>query len=138
MLVVDFGTATTFCVVTTAGEYLGGVIAPGLGISADALFARAAKLSKVELSRPKSVIGTDTATSIQAGLLYGYAGLVDSLVRRIEQELGRSSYVVATGGLASIIAPETTTIHHIEPFLTLDGLEILYRLARSGAPGIEV
>lgn len=138
LIVVDFGTATTFCVVTRNGEYLGGVIAPGLGISAEALFARAAKLSKVELTRPKSVIGTDTAGSIQAGLLYGYAGLVDSLVRRIEQELGRTAYVVATGGLATIIAPETATIQKVEPFLTLEGLELLYRLARGASPSIQV
>lgn len=127
LIVVDFGTATTFCVITKAGEYLGGVIAPGLGISAEALFARAAKLSKVELTRPKSVIGSDTASSIQAGLVYGYAGQVDALVRRIDQELGRPSYVIATGGLAPIIAPETATIQKIEPFLTLEGLELLYR-----------
>ena len=136
LIVVDFGTATTFCTITKAGEYLGGVIAPGLGISADALFTRAAKLSKVEFVRPKSVIGTDTATSIQAGLLYGYAGLVDAIVRRIEQELGRTTYVIATGGLASVIAPETTSIHKIEPFLTLEGLELLYRRARGSSPAL--
>jgi len=130
LIIVDFGTATTFCVVTQAGEYLGGVIAPGLGISAEALFARAAKLSKVELARPKTVIGTDTAGSIQAGLIFGYAGLVDALVRRMEQELGRTSYVIATGGLATVIAPETTSIQKIEPLLTLEGLELLYRRAR--------
>lgn len=127
LIIVDFGTATTFCAVTKDGQYLGGVIAPGLGISAEALFARAAKLAKVEFVRPKSVIGTDTASSIQAGLLFGYAGLVDSLVRRMEQELGRSALVIATGGLSSILAAETTTIQKIEPLLTLEGLELLYR-----------
>jgi type III pantothenate kinase len=106
LIVIDFGTATTFCVVTRAGEYLGGVIVPGLGIAADALFARAAKLSKVELTRPKSVIGTDTTSSIQSGLLFGYAGQVDALVARIRQELGRPLDVIATGGLAPIVAPE--------------------------------
>lgn len=130
LIIVDFGTATTFCSVTKTGDYLGGAIAPGLGISAEALFARAAKLSKVELARPKSVIGTDTASSIQAGLLFGYAGLVDALVRRMEQEMGHSSYVIATGGLASTIAPETASIQKIEPLLTLEGLEFLYRRAR--------
>jgi type III pantothenate kinase len=130
LIIVDFGTATTFCVVTQPGKYLGGVIAPGLGISADALFARAAKLSKVELTRPKTVIGIDTASSIQAGLVFGYAGLVDTLVRRIEDELGRTAYVVATGGLVSVIVPETTSIQRIEPFLTLEGLALLYRRAR--------
>lgn len=130
LIIVDFGTATTFCAVTGSGDYLGGAIAPGLGISAEALFARAAKLSKVELIRPKTVIGTDTAGSIQSGLLFGYAGLVDALVRRIEQEMSRTSYVIATGGLASVIAPETSTIHTVEPMLTLEGLELLYRRAR--------
>lgn len=133
LIIVDFGTATTFCAVTAAGHYLGGVIAPGLGISAEALFTRAAKLAKVELIRPKTVIGTDTASSIQAGLLFGYAGLVDTVVRRMEQELGRSTYVIGTGGLSSILASETTTIQKIEPLLTLEGLEFLYRRAQ-GAP----
>ena len=130
LIIVDFGTATTFCAVTKAGEYLGGVIAPGLSISAEALFTRAAKLSKVELTRPKTVIGTDTAGSIQAGLLFGYAGLVDSIVRRMEQELGQPFYVIATGGLAAVIAPETSTIQTTEPFLTLTGLELLHRRAQ--------
>jgi len=128
-IVVDFGTATTFCTITKEGEYLGGVIAPGLGISAEALFARAAKLSKVEFIKPKSVIGIDTPSSIQSGLLFGYAGLVDALVRRIEQELGRSTYVIATGGLSTVISPETTSIQKIEPFLTLEGLALIYRRA---------
>ena len=136
LIIVDFGTATTFCAVTKTGNYLGGVIAPGLGISAEALFARAAKLSKVELTRPKTVIGTDTAGSIQAGLLFGYAGLVDSIVRRMEQELGHPCYVIATGGLASVIAPETTTIRTTEPFLTLHGLALLYRRAQ-GLPSTD-
>ena len=130
LIIVDFGTATTFCAVSGTGEYLGGVIAPGLGISAEALFNRAAKLSKVELARPKTVIGTDTASSIQSGLIFGYAGLVDTLVQRIECEMGRSSFVIATGGLAPVIASEARTIQHIEPFLTLQGLELLYRRAR--------
>lgn len=133
LIIVDFGTATTFCAVTKEAEYLGGVIAPGLGISAEALFARAAKLSKVELTRPKTVIGTDTGSSIQSGLLFGYAGLVDTLVRRIEQELGRSTYVIATGGLSNIIAKETASIQTIEPLLTLEGLALLYRRATGGS-----
>ncbi len=134
LIIVDFGTATTFCAVTGAGEYLGGVIAPGLGISAEALFSRAAKLSKVELARPKTVIGTDTAGSIQSGLIFGYAGLVDTIVHRIETEMGRSSFVVATGGLAPVIASEARTIQHIDPFLTLQGLELLYRRACGARP----
>lgn len=133
LIIVDFGTATTFCAVNREGEYLGGVIAPGLTISAEALFARAAKLSKVELARPKTVIGTDTASSIQSGLIFGYAGLVDTLVQRMEREMGRASYVIATGGLASVIAPEARSIQHLEPFLTLHGLELLYRRARGAS-----
>jgi len=136
LIIVDFGTATTFCVVTKQAEYLGGVIAPGLGISAEALFSRAAKLSKVELVRPKTVIGTDTGNSIQSGLLFGYAGLVDTLVKRIEQELGRSTYVIATGGLSDVVTPETTTIQKIEPLLTLEGLELLYRRAKGDFPSL--
>ena len=134
LIIVDFGTATTFCAVSGTGEYLGGVIAPGLGISAEALFSRAAKLSKVELARPKTVIGTDTASSIQSGLIFGYAGLVDTLVHRIETEMGHSSFVIATGGLAQVIASEARSIQHIEPFLTLQGLELLYRRARGTYP----
>ena len=129
LIVVDFGTATSFCAITRTGSYLGGIIAPGLGISAEALFSRAAKLSKVELVRPKAVIGTDTTGSIQSGLVFGYAGMVDALVRRMEQELGRTTYVVATGGLAEIIGPETNSINKVEPLLTLEGLELLYRKA---------
>ena len=130
LIIVDFGTATTFCAVSGTGDYLGGVIAPGLGISAEALFSRAAKLSKVELVRPKTVIGTDTAGSIQSGLIFGYAGLVDTLIQRITAEMGHSSFVIATGGLAQVIASEAQSIQHIEPFLTLQGLELLYRRAR--------
>ena len=136
LIIVDFGTATTFCAVTKDAEYLGGVIAPGLAISAEALFARAAKLSKVELTRPKTVIGTDTGSSIQSGLLFGYAGLVDTLVRRMEQELGRSAYVIATGGLSSIIAKETTSIQTIEPLLTLEGLALIHRRAMGSSSAL--
>jgi type III pantothenate kinase len=132
LIVVDFGTATTFCAITAEGHYLGGVIAPGLGISAEALFARAAKLAKVEMIRPKSVIGTDTASSIQAGLLFGYAGLVDTVVRRMEQELARSVFVIGTGGLSSILEAETSSIQKIEPLLTLEGLELIYRRTHGG------
>jgi type III pantothenate kinase len=127
VIIVDFGTATTFCIVTKAGEYLGGVIAPGLGISAETLFTRTAKLPKVEIIRPKSVVGTDTVSGIQSGLLFGYVGLVEGVLRRIEQELGFSCRVVATGGLSTIIARETESIHEVRPLLTLEGLELLYR-----------
>src|SRR4029079_14685067 len=110
LIVVDFGTATTFCAITAEGHYLGGVITPGLGISPEALFTRAAKLAKVEWIRPKTVIGPDTAGSIQAGLLFGYAGMVDTVVRRMEQELGRTTSVIGTGGLSSILAAEASSI----------------------------
>jgi type III pantothenate kinase len=130
IIIVDFGTATTFCAVTAGGEYLGGAIAPGLRISAEALYARTAKLPKIELARPKSAIGQDTVTSMQAGLIFGYAGLVDELVRRIQHELGRECVVLATGGLAGLIAPESQTIREIRPHLTLEGLALLWALNR--------
>ena len=130
IIIVDFGTATTFCVVTATGEYLGGAIAPGLRISAEALFARAAKLPKVELTRPKSMIGQDTASSIQAGIVFGYAGLVDHLVSGIQKELGVDCFVLATGGLAGLIAPESRMIREVRPNLTLEGLALLYSLNR--------
>lgn len=135
LIIVDFGTATTFCAVTASGEYLGGAIAPGLGISAEALASRTAKLPKVELSRPKTVIGVDTASSIQSGLIFGYAGLVDELVLRMERELGQKAKVLATGGLASLIAPESRTIQEVRPFLTLEGLELLYRRSTGDEEG---
>jgi type III pantothenate kinase len=130
IIIVDFGTATTFCAVTAAGEYLGGAIAPGLRISAEALFNRAAKLPKIELLRPKTAIGPDTVTSMQSGLIFGYAGLVDELVRRIQQELYQDCFVVATGGLAGLIAPESRTIREVRPHLTLEGLALIYALNR--------
>ncbi len=130
IIIIDFGTATTFCAVTAAGEYLGGAIAPGLRISAEALYARTAKLPKIELARPKSAIGRDTVASMQAGLVFGYAGLVDELVRRIRQELGRDCFVLATGGLAGLIAPESHAIREVRPHLTLEGLALLYALNR--------
>jgi type III pantothenate kinase len=130
IIIVDFGTATTFCAVTPEGEYLGGAIAPGLRISAEALYARTAKLPKIELARPKSAIGQDTVTSMQAGLIFGYAGLVDELVQRIQHELGRECFVVATGGLAGLIAPESRTIREVRPHLTLEGLALLWALNR--------
>src|SRR6058998_1696691 len=127
LIIIDLGTATTFGAVTQAGEYLGGVIAPGLSIAADALHSRTAKLPKVDLVRPKTVIGKDTISSIQSGLIFGYAGLVDEIVVRMQQELGQKARVIATGGLSSVIAPESRTIQEVCPFLTLEGLEWLYR-----------
>jgi type III pantothenate kinase len=125
-IVVDFGTATTFDVVTEKGEYLGGAIAPGITISADALYRHAAKLPRVELARPPKVIGRNTVQSIQSGLLYGYAGLVDSIVDRMKAELPYPMMVIATGGLAPLIARESRTIVHHDEMLTLEGLRILY------------
>jgi len=130
LIIIDLGTATTFCAITQAGEYLGGVIAPGLGIAADALFSRTAKLPKVDLVRPKTVIGKDTVSSIQSGLIFGYAGLVDEIVVRMQQELGEKAKVIATGGLSSVIAPESRTIQEVCPFLTLEGLKWLYHRTR--------
>ena len=133
LIIVDFGTATTFCTVTKDAEYLGGVIAPGLGISAEALFARAAKLSKVELTRPKTVIGTDTGSSIQSGLVFGYAGLVDGLVERILAQVDAPVPVVATGGLAPIVVAHTRLVKDIQPDLTLVGLAEIFALNNEGA-----
>jgi type III pantothenate kinase len=127
LIIVDYGTATTFCAVTQSGVYLGGAIAPGLGIAAEALFSRTAKLPKIELARPKTVIGKDTGSSMQSGLIFGYTGLVDEIVRRLQTELGHEARVLATGGLASLIAPESRTIQEVRPYLTLEGLELLYR-----------
>ena len=133
LIIVDFGTATTFCAVTQSGAYLGGAIAPGLGIAAEALFSRTAKLPKIDLARPKTVIGKDTASSMQSGLIFGYTGLVDEIVMRMKTELGHEARVLATGGLASLIAPQSRTIQEVRPYLTLEGLELLYRRSRGEA-----
>ncbi|HRI50691.1 MAG TPA: type III pantothenate kinase [Pseudomonadota bacterium] len=125
-LVVDFGTATTFDVVTPKGEYLGGAIAPGIGISADALFHAAAKLPRVELLRPRSVIGKNTVSSMQSGLVYGYVGLVDGIVERMRAEVDFPLRVVATGGLAALLARDSRTIEDCDEMLTLTGLRIIY------------
>ncbi|EOD01121.1 type III pantothenate kinase [Caldisalinibacter kiritimatiensis] len=127
IIVVDFGTATTFCAISEKGDYLGGVITPGIKISSEALFERAAKLPKVQLVKPKSVICRNTINSIQAGLTYGYAGLVDNIVNRMKKELGdKVKTVVATGGLSTLIASESNTIEKIDKLLTLEGLRIIY------------
>ena len=130
LIIVDFGTATTFCVVTRSGEYLGGAITPGVKISAEALYQRAAKLPRVELVRPRMVIGRDTVSAMQAGILFGYAGLVDGIVERMKSELGADAKVIATGGLAEMVAPETKTVTEVRPDLTLQGLRILYERNR--------
>ncbi|MEK6681716.1 MAG: type III pantothenate kinase [Nitrospirota bacterium] len=127
VIIIDFGTATTFCIVSSKGEYLGGVIAPGVTISAEALFERASKLPAVELIKPKTIIGKDTVSSMQSGIIYGHAGMVDAIVERIKAEMKwKNPMVIATGGLVELIAPETKTIKKIRPSLTLEGLRLIY------------
>jgi type III pantothenate kinase len=133
-IVVDFGTATTFDVISAKGEYLGGAISPGLGISADALFSRAARLGRVDLKRPAKVIGTNTVTHLQSGLYYGYIGLVDGILERMIAELGAQPRVVATGGLARQISEDSRYIAQIDDMLTLDGLRILFDRNRTARP----
>jgi type III pantothenate kinase len=125
-VVVDFGTSTNFDVVSARGEFMGGVLAPGVEISLDALAARGARLFKVELGRPRSVIGKNTVEALQSGVLYGTVAQVDGLVRRICDELGAPAVVVATGGLAPLVLDDTETITHHEPDLTLIGLRLVY------------
>jgi type III pantothenate kinase len=130
VIVVDFGTATTFDAISVQGEYLGGVICPGVQISADALFQRAARLPRVEIRRPPQVIGRSTVGSMQSGLFFGYVGLVEGIVRRMREELGEPVFCVATGGLSELIAPETAAIEAVDRELTLDGLRIIWERNR--------
>jgi type III pantothenate kinase len=135
VIAVDFGTATTWDCVSAQGEYLGGVIFPGIHVAMEALFERASMLHRVEFARPKSVIGRTTTAALQSGMLYGYAGIVDSMVERIRGELGAEARVVATGGLAGRVAAECNSIDRVEPFLTLEGLRLIYE--RNRAAGAE-
>lgn len=134
--IVDFGTATTFDAISVTGEYLGGAITPGIEIASEALFSRTAKLPKVELSRPPAAIGTNTIHSIQSGLLFGYVSLVEGMVARFRKELGPKMKVIATGGLAELIAKETDVIEIVAPWLTLDGLRMIYEMntKKNGEP----
>lgn len=133
-IVVDFGTATTFDAINSEGEYLGGVIAPGITISSDALFARAARLPRVEIKKPATVIGSTTVGSIQSGLYYGYAGLVDGILRRMIDELGTETKIVATGGLAALISQASELIETVDDNLTLEGLRLIHqKLFSAGA-----
>lgn len=131
-IVVDFGTATTFDAISKEGDYLGGAIAPGLGIAAEALFARTAKLPRIELVAPPAAIGRNTVHAMQSGIMLGYIGLIEGLVKRIKVELGAGTRVVATGGMAHILAPETEAIETVDPMLTLEGLRLIYDLNQKG------
>jgi type III pantothenate kinase len=130
VIVVDFGTSTNFDVISADGEYVGGVIAPGIEISMDALFARAARLVNIDYTAPSVVIGKTTVGGLHSGLVYGFAGQVDGIVGRIREELGAESLAVATGGLADLVAPHSRTIEHVDPFLTLEGLRLVWELNR--------
>ncbi len=128
--IIDFGTATTFNALTREGDYLGGAITAGINLAAEALFTRAAKLPRIDLQRPPSVIGRNTVHAMQSGLLFGYVSMVEGMVERFRAELGPEMKVVATGGLAEVVAEETNVIQHIAPWLTLDGLRIIWSLNR--------
>jgi type III pantothenate kinase len=130
LVVLDFGTATTFDAISAKGEYLGGVICPGIQISADALFQRAARLPRIDVRKPARVIGRTTVTSMQSGLFFGYVGMVEGLVHRLREELGGKAFCVATGGLAEVIAPETDVVDAIDRDLTLQGLRIVWERNR--------
>src|SRR6266446_1697544 len=134
-VVVDFGTATTFDCVTAKGEYQGGVIAPGIGISADALFEKTARLPRVAIRKPARVIGSTTVGSLQSGLYYGYLGLVDGILQRLLEEMGEGTTVVATGGLASLIGKGSKYIKHVDDLLTLDGLRLIWERNTEAKPG---
>lgn len=135
-VVIDFGTATTFDAISSDGDYLGGAIAPGIGLAAEALFQHTAKLPRVELVTPKSAIGKNTPSAMQSGLIFGYVGLVEGLVNRFRRELGENTKVIATGGLAPLVAKETASIQIVDPKLTLYGLKLLFAL-NSGDGGEE-
>jgi type III pantothenate kinase len=127
LIVIDFGTATTFDVISAKGEYLGGAIAPGLGISSEALFDRAARLPRVAIRRPSRVVGRNTVQSMQSGLFFGYAGLVEGIVNRMREELGEPAKVIATGGLLPVLASELPFLEATDPYLTLEGLRLIYQ-----------
>lgn len=131
IIIVDMGTATTFDTVSKEGDYLGGAIAPGIATATEALFTRASALPRVELVHPRQAIGTDTISAMQSGIVFGYVGLVEGIVTRIERELGEKAMVVATGGYAQLIASETTVINEVNPDLTLIGLRLIYQMNKA-------
>src|SRR5437867_2631302 len=131
LIVVDFGTATTLDAITAKGEYLGGAICPGVQISADALFQRAARLPRIDVRKPPHIVGRTTVGAMESGLFYGYVGMVEGLVRRMSEELGGKPISIATGGLADVIAPETSLIQHVDPDLTLHGLRLVWERNRT-------
>jgi type III pantothenate kinase len=126
LIIVDFGTATTYCYIDEAKNYMGGAIAPGIGISTEALYTRASKLPRIEIARPTDIIGKNTVSAMQAGILFGYVGQVDGIVARMKKQANVEPKVIATGGLASLIAKESEVIDIVDPFLTLKGLYLLY------------
>jgi type III pantothenate kinase len=130
LIIVDFGTATTFDCISHKGEYLGGAIAPGIMVSTEALFHKASKLPRIELIKPQTVIGKNTVASMQAGIVYGYVGLIDGIVHRMKEEMKDNPLVVATGGLAQLIATESETIDEVDELMTLEGLRIIYNKNR--------
>lgn len=127
LIIVDFGTATTYCYINEKGQYNGGAIAPGINISTEALFTYASKLPRIEITKPSTIIGRNTVSSMQSGVLYGYVGQVEGIVSRMKAEAKQEPTVIATGGLAPLIAGETEVVHYIEPLLSLKGLQMIYR-----------
>lgn len=127
LIIIDFGTATTYCYVNEQGEYAGGLIAPGIKVSMDALYSKASKLPKIEIQLPTNVVGTTTVEAMQSGVFYGYIGQVDGIVRRIKKQMNTKPTVIATGGLASLLAEESETISHVDSHLTLKGLYLIYQ-----------
>lgn len=127
LIIVDFGTATTYCYINEKKQYMGGAIAPGIGISTEALYSKAAKLPRIEIARPDDIIGKNTVSAMQAGIFYGYVGQVEGIVKRMKLQAKENPTVIATGGLASLIAKESTVIDVVDPFLTLKGLQLIYK-----------
>lgn len=127
LIIVDFGTATTYCYINEQGQYMGGAIAPGVNISTEALYSKAAKLPRIEIARPDSVIGKNTVSAMQAGIFYGYVGQVEGIVKRMKEKSEKIPKVIATGGLSSLIAQESTIIDIVDPYLTLKGLQLIYK-----------